>query len=168
MDEFETRKRELLQPLLLEAGAGLMDCQSFEFGIALLLFHFGRLGVAGLDPSKIELILSNTDKKTAGQLISLLKKHLTMSDGFDQKLSDALAARNELIHRVLIDNAESLVREEGREELLKRVRQLRKTVRAADQLLRPFILAFGEALDGIRHADLEAEVRALFGGQPTG
>lgn len=37
MSELENEKRELLTPLLFEAGAALMDCQRFEHGIALFL-----------------------------------------------------------------------------------------------------------------------------------
>jgi len=168
VDAFEAQKRDLLQPLLFEAGAGLMDCQAFEFGIALLLFHFARLGTPGLDPSKIESILNNSDKKTSGQLIRLLRQRLSISDGIDHALSEALTARNELVHRVLIDNIESVLRHEDREKLVKHVRHLRRTVRAADQMLRPFIAAFNEALDGVSQAKIEAEARALFGHPGTG
>ena len=58
MDDFEAKKRELLQPVLFEAGAALMDCQGFEYGVALLLFHFGRLGTLGLDPDKLADVLA--------------------------------------------------------------------------------------------------------------
>ena len=41
MSTFEAR-RGLLGPVLFEAGGGLMDCQGFELGVALLLLHFSR------------------------------------------------------------------------------------------------------------------------------
>jgi hypothetical protein len=168
VDTFEAQKRELLQPLLFEAGAGLMDCQAFEFGIALLLFHFARLGTTGLDSLKIEQILNNSDKKTAGQLVRLLRERLSISNGIDRALTHALAARNELVHRVLIDNVEAVMSEGEREKLVKHVRHLRRTVRAADQMLRPFVLALNEALDGVKQAEVEAEARVLFGRAATG
>ncbi|MFT4578699.1 MAG: hypothetical protein ACI9UO_001522, partial [Nitrospinales bacterium] len=44
MDEFEQKKREILQPIYFEAGAALFDCQAFEYGISYLLYLFARFG----------------------------------------------------------------------------------------------------------------------------
>lgn len=49
MDQFEKRKRKVLQPIFFEAGAALFDCQSFEYGIAYLLYLLARFGAGGLD-----------------------------------------------------------------------------------------------------------------------
>lgn len=162
MDEFEARKRELLKPLLFEAGAALLDCQGLEYGVALLLFHFARLGCVGLDPQKVSLILENQDKKTAGQLITMLKKHVTVSEDLELSLEDALVARNALIHRVLIDNIERVYNTETRAELVKEIRALRAKVKHADKKLQPFIYAFNEALDGLDQKSFEAEVKSSF------
>ena len=153
------QKKELLQPLLFEAGAGLLDCQGFEFSVSLLLFHLARLGTIGLDPTKVSLILENQDKKTAGQLIMLLKKHAKVSEEIETALEAALAARNTLIHRVLIDNIEQVSQAETRASLLLEIRALRTTIQKAKKLLHPFIVAFGEALDGVEHQKIEQEVR---------
>jgi len=125
MNEFGNQKKELLQPLLSEAGAGLLDCPGFELGVALLLFHLARLGFSGLDPTKVLLILENQDKKTAGQLIVLLKKHVKVSEGIETALEEALAARNTLIYRVLIDNIEQVAQAETRASLVLKIRALR-------------------------------------------
>ena len=61
-EHVEARKKELLQPVLFEAGGGLMDCQGFELGVALLLLHFSRLGTRGLAPEKVYLILEDKEK----------------------------------------------------------------------------------------------------------
>jgi len=53
MNEFEKRKREVLQPIYFEAGAALFDCQSFEYGIAYLLYLFARFGAEGLDTKNV-------------------------------------------------------------------------------------------------------------------
>jgi len=161
MSDFEARKKELLQPLLFEAGAALMDCQGFEFGIALLLFHFSRLGTQGLDPKKVSLIMEDKDKKTAGQLIAMLKKHLTVSDGIKTALEEALVARNRLIHRILIDNVEQIPQATKRASLVKEIRSLRSKVQKADKMLRPFINSFSEALDGVEYKKLELEFKQL-------
>lgn len=161
MTDFEARKKELLQPVLFEAGAALLDCQGFEFGVALLLFHFSRLGAKGLDPEKVSLILDDKEKKTAGQLIAMLKKHLTVSEGIETALEEALVARNYLIHRALIDNVEQLERAETRAALVKEIRRLRSKVRKADTMLGKFTMAFSKALDGVDPQKMEQELKQL-------
>jgi hypothetical protein len=161
VDDFEARKKELITPLLIEAGAALCDCQQFEFGIALLLFHFSRLGSDGLDTANILLILDNKAKKTAGQLIVMFKKHLKLSPGIEEALEAALSARNFLIHRSLIDNAEQFAKADTRMALIKEIRRSRAKVQKADKMLQPFILGLSAALDGVEHAKIEMEVRDL-------
>jgi hypothetical protein len=162
MDEFDRKKIELLRPLMFEVGAALMDCQGMEYGIALLLFHFARMGNPGLDPAALSRVLDNQDKKTAGQLIHLLKKHMKVSPGIEAALAEGLDARNLIVHRVLIDNVESFPFPEKRAQLTKNIRALRRKVRHADKLLQPFIVGLSEVLDGVKQDELEKEIRELF------
>jgi len=161
VDEFEVRKRRLFQPLFFEAGAALLDCQTFEYVVGLLLYYLGLHGHPELDYEKIGLILDNVDKKTAGQLIAMLKKHIVVSEGIEQALEHALTARNQLIHRVLVDNIEKIVREEPRAAIVKEVRRLRGQVRACEKVLRPFLQYFEELL-GVKHEELERQIRENF------
>jgi len=162
MDEFDKKKKELLQPLMFEAGAALLDCQHLEYGVALLLFYFARLGAPGLDVSALARVMENKDKKTLGQLIHLLKKSLKVSPGIEIGLKEGLDARNMIVHRVLADNVESFPFPEKRAALVREVRRLRRKVRDADGLLKPFIVGFSKTLDGVNQEELEKEVRALF------
>jgi len=162
MDEFEKKKRELLRPLMFEAGAALLDCQHMEHGLALLLFHLSRLGFTVLTPEETFRIMDNQDKKTLGQLIHLLKKHTTVSPGIETALAEGLSARNIIVHRVLADNVEMFPKPETRAQLIKEVRRLRRKVRDADKILNPFIEAFSAALDGVQREKMEEEIKALF------
>jgi hypothetical protein len=162
MDEFDKKKLELLRPLMFEVGAAMLDCQGMEYGLALLLFHFSRLGTNGLSPKDTSLILDNQDKKTAGQLIRMLTKHVTVSPGIERALEEGLHARNVIVHRVLIDNVEMFIHLHTRAKLIKEIRVLRRKVRAADKALSPFINAFSAVLDGVEHEQIEKEVKALF------
>jgi len=146
--DFEAKKRELLSPLYVEAGAALFDCQGFEYGIALMLHHFARLGVTGLDPSQTTAIMEDEEKKTAGQLMRMLKKHFEVSDAMEESLSSALKARNRIVHRILIDNAEKIPNQEMRNELIKEIRRLRSTIRNADNSIREIVNALSKAIDG--------------------
>ena len=162
MDEdFEKKKLELLRPLYFEAGAALMDCQHLEYGVALLLFHFARLGNPGLDLGALTRVMDNQDKKSLGQLIQMMKKNLRVSTGIEAALKEGLDARNLIVHRILADNVESFPHPEKRAALIKEIRRLRRKVRDAEKMLRPFVMAFSEAV-GVNQEEMEKEVKALF------
>lgn len=100
MDEFEKRKREVLQPIFFEAGAGLYDCQGFEYSVAYLLFLLSRLGVPGLNPADTMAILDHEAKKTAGQLVALLRQRTTLSDGIEEALEPISVGRKHKVRRL--------------------------------------------------------------------
>ena len=162
MDEFETRKREVLQPIYCEAGAALFDCQSFEYGIAYLLYLFARFGADGLDVKNAVAILEDEEKKTAGQLIGLLKKHLKVSQGLEEALTKALKARNKLIHRYLAENVDRMVTTSEQEKIVKEIRALRSQVRKAHQNLEPFVKSLAKMLDGISIDDVTNSAKGKF------
>jgi hypothetical protein len=162
MDEFEEQKRNILQPIYFEAGAALLDCQSFEFGIAYLLYLYSRCGMTGLATVRAESILDNEEKKTAGQLIFMLKQHLTVSDGIEENLTIALQARNKLVHRYLIENVERLFDSNQHDSLVREIRELRSKVRNSHHQLAPFVKGLAEALDGIAIDEWAAEAKTTF------
>jgi len=162
MDKDKAKINEIMTPLLAQAGAALQDCQVLEYGMGLLLLHFSRLGSKGLDPKQMFAIMENTDKKTAGQLLKLMRENLRLSPGIEQALPAALAARNRLIHRVLIDNAEGMYDVEGRTKTISEIKQLRSAVIKANKLLRPFIEGLSGALDGYdAKADRQRNIQKL-------
>jgi hypothetical protein len=162
MSEFEKQKKQVLQPIYFEAGAALFDCQSFEYAIKYLLYLFARFGAKGLDVSNTVSILENEEKKTAGQLIKLLKLHLKVSEGLEETLVDSLKARNELIHHFLINNLERIVELNEHESLLKELRSLRSRVQKSQKQLDPFIKALAEMMDGVSIDDIANEAKAKF------
>ncbi|MGB2739338.1 MAG: hypothetical protein WBC60_02140 [Cognaticolwellia sp.] len=147
MNEFEKKKKEHLNPVLFEAGAGLLDSQSFEYQIAYLLYLFAKLGVEGLTLKKTTAILDDDEKKTAGQLIGLLKKHIDVDGAAEQKLAKALKARNKLVHRFLIDNIERFVDADERILLVKEIRELRGQIRASIKSLDPLVVLLSKSVE---------------------
>ena len=162
MNEFEQRKKDLLQPIYFEAGAALFDCQSFEYGIAYLLYLFSRFGVNNLDTSLTTSIIDNEEIMTAGQLIKLLKKHVNVSGGIEENLATALKARNKLIHRYLIENVERLADPKEHENLVIEIRALRSTVRQSHKQLEPFVKAMAEMLDGLSIDEFASDAKTQF------
>ena len=165
MDEFETRKKEILQPIFFEAGAGLYDCQAFEYCVAYLLFLLSRLGVPGLDPADTIAILEHEARKTAGQLVALLRQRTTMSDGIEEALADALDARNKLIHRYFTANLERLVEPTNHSSIVKEIRRLRSRVRRVQKLLDPFMKDLAESLFGLDLQKLGDDAKRQFLGK---
>lgn len=146
--DFEKKKRELLTPLYVEAGAALFDCQGLEYGIALMLHHLARLGVTGLDPRQTTAIMEDEEKKTAGQLMKMLRKHFEVSNSMEETLSSSLKARNRIVHRILIDNAEKIPNKETRTLLIQEIRAMRTIIRDADKSVREIVNELGKAIDG--------------------
>lgn len=162
MESFEQTKREILQPIYFEAGAGLFDCQTFEYGIGYLLYLFSRLGVDGLTPERTSAILDDDEKKTAGQLIGLLKKYVQVSSGLEENLSEALKARNKLVHRYLVENIERFTDANERELIVREIRQLRGKVRTVQKSLDPFVSTLVEIVDGLNLEEFSAEAKKKF------
>ena len=162
MDEFEKRKRYLLQSIFFEAGAALFDCQSFEYGIAYLLYLFSRMGAKGLNTDKLIAILEDEEKKTAGQLIGMLKRHLEVSEEIEQSLTEALKARNKLIHRYLVENVERIAEPEEHSKIEKEIKLLRSKVRKSHKQLEPFVAALAKHLDDIDIDAVMAESKRKF------
>jgi hypothetical protein len=168
MDEFEKRKKELLTPLLVEAGAALLDCQGFEYGMGLLLFHFSRLGAKGLDPNSLNSIMEDKEKKTAGQLLAMIRKHLGPCANIVTALQEGLAARNRLIHRMLIDNIERCPDQEERRKVISEIKNLRSKVRKANESIQPFVEGLSHALDGVDAEEVRAKALSIFFGESNG
>lgn len=162
MDTFEGRKKKVLGPIFLEAGAALFDCQGFEFGIGYLLYLLSRVGAVGLDPSRCAAILDDEEKKTAGQLLGLLKSHVRVSSATEKGLVEALQSRNNLIHRYLIDNAERLVDVREHEKIVKEIRSLRAKVRKIQKELEPLVAGLAKLLDGLDMEEMHNETKRQF------
>ncbi len=163
MDDFERRKKELLGPIFFEAGAGLHDSQLFEYTVAYLLYLLSRLGVTELEVHQASAILDDDEKKTAGQLVSLLRKQVAVGDELEQILKDALVARNHLIHRFLVENIERVLDPGGIEELRVEIAALRRRVRLVQKTLDPIIKSLALLADGLSIDDVAKQARERLG-----
>lgn len=79
----------------------------------------------------------------------MFKKDRVEHQKLEKTLSEALEARNVIIHRVLVDNTEMAVNPDSRALLLKEIKNLRRKVDAANQALAPLNLAMSSFLDGV-------------------
>lgn len=160
--EFEERKKHILGPIYLEAGAALFDCQSFESSITYFLYLLGRVGTKDLNPADFAAILDGDEKKTAGQLIFLLKKKVKVSDDIEEVLSVALQARNKLIHRYLYENIERMTDFGEHEKIVAEIHALRSKVQRCQKKLDPFVKHLAMMADGLDVGSLTDEVKRKF------
>jgi hypothetical protein len=161
VDNFVSLKNEAMNPLLAQAGAGLFDAQGLEYGVALLMYYIERLNPTESLP-KIEAILDNKDKKTFGQLIRMLDSYVQKDPELEHIFREALDARNDLIHRLLIDNAEHFPSLTGRREVLAKIKAARSAMGKADAVIRPLIAELGLKLGDFDPAAYITETKANF------
>ena len=150
-----------LQELYFEAGAGLYDSQTLEYGISLLLFLLSQQGLISLKIKDTENILEGRSRETLGQLFRILKTEVSLDADTEWKLRSALKARNHLVHHSLVDNVERMCTEAGRKEVVEEIRRLRSLIQEGikcvdgflDRLIRRY---------GVTMSQLETFVRQQY------
>lgn len=149
MDNFEKTKREVLQPILIELGAGLIDGQIFEYTLKYFLYLLSKLGIEKIDYTLTIDLLEGKDKKTLGKLIEILKTSISMSDNIILNLTNALNARNYLIHNYYNENAERFAISNEYKNIKKEIISLRQKIQYGSQDLEPFIKILALKVDNI-------------------
>jgi hypothetical protein len=151
-------------PLLLSAGAGLLDCQRLEYGLGLLLLYLGKSGVSGIDVDRMRAVLDEEVVCTAGQLRKILAGKVDISPEADAVLSEGLKSRNHLVHRFLIANAGRFTEPAQMAPVIEELRQLRLKVQAAEHLVRPLVDQLSTKLDGVSLKDYQELSLRVFRG----
>ena len=153
MKTFEQLRYEAVKPILTQVGAAVYSSQRLEGAIAYLLYLLSKANAIELPTPALERILNNEDKKTAGQLIALLRKHVKLPERTESVLFTALERRNTIVHHYLTANSERMMFPKDREEMISQLRSFRDEINEAGDLLHPAISALALQVDGI---DLEA------------
>jgi hypothetical protein len=163
MKHFEETKREYLSPLMIEAGAALYDSQAFEQGLIYLLYLLSKLeGTEDLEQRSIEDILENKKKKTAGQIIGILKKHVSLTAEVEGILSDALDERNFIIHRFFTDNIERILDPKEIDNLVNDIKKRRHAMGKCRAYFDTAIKTLAEAIDGVSIDHIEKKAVETF------
>jgi hypothetical protein len=151
-----------MEPLLLSAGAGLLDCQRLEYGLGLLVLYLERLGVPGISPDRMRAVLDGQKELTAGQLARLLGDRVPVEQDLAAALADGLEARNTLIHGFLLRNFDRAVDPGTREDVLTELRALRLRVQAAEHLISPHVYRLLERVDGLTAEQMWESALSVF------
>lgn len=133
-------KKEI-RPITNVLGLAILDSQRMEYNIAfMMLLVNNELDFTDRDhDEKIDDYMLNLSKKTLGTLIRQLKNLIKVSDGFSERLEEALEARNYLAHRFLNHQGENLLTIEGRKIALELVKEKREVLYQCVFFLDPFI-----------------------------
>ena len=90
-----------------------------------LLFLLSRLGAREAQTGELFnqqraiAILENDERATAGEILGQVRKFVRLSDGINKRLTDALRARNAIVHRFFTDNVERMVDVREHEKLIR-------------------------------------------------
>lgn len=121
-----------------------------------MLLSLSVQGLIDFDVTSAVKIAEDVDKKTIGQIMSILKRHLTFSHEWENDLSEAIAARNSFVHRFLVDNLIRMATQEGRDSVTKDIRKIRRKVQTGNAVVQKIMDVLFE-----RFNLTEADVAAL-------
>jgi len=110
-------------------------CQILEQGLvnlAVALRIGGHSILAGLD---IDSLFDDKRKKTLGQLINEVSRHITISEKLENSLISALSDRNYIAHSFFVAHDIGFSSEHGRKNMIKELREIIFRVQSIDNEL---------------------------------
>lgn len=124
-----------LNPIYLEMGAAVQDCQRSELYISFIVTLLIELSDGALTEEEFSGSMEVLGSQTMGRLMEEIKEKVGFNDQAVHALRLALKARNFLIHRFYNERSDLLLTGEGRERALREVRSKRATLNAANAVL---------------------------------
>lgn len=130
--------------LYREAGEALHLAQVLEFNISTLIKLLNEYGKANIDG--IPLIVGD-DKRTLGQLIVALKKHVSIDAAGLEALTNALNERNYLAHEFFIRNVDAFQGEFSSARASKDIKERAKIIAIGTAITSSFVQGLCKALN---------------------
>jgi uncharacterized protein YPO0396 len=148
-------------PIYLEMGAAVQDCQRLELYISFIVTLLIDLSGGTLSDDEFKGYLDNLGSHTMGHLIEEIKKKVGFTDEAVEALRKALRARNFLIHRFYNVRSDLFLTQLGRDKALKEIRQKREAIVAAAAMLDP-VMSDLIRMKGIDIEQIKDEVARRF------
>ena len=126
-----------LNPIYLEMGAAVQDCQRVELYISFIVTLLIDQSDGALTEAEFRGSMEMLGSHTLGHLMEEIKKKVGFTDESVRSLRQALKARNFLIHRFYNARSDLLLTHEGREKALEEIRAKRATLNTASAMLDP-------------------------------
>lgn len=150
-----------LNPIYLEMGAAVQDCQRIELCISFIITLLIELSGGTLSDHQFRGSMETLGGQTFGRLLEEIKKKVGFRDEAVEALHKALRARNFLIHRFYNERSDLLLTQEGRDKALKEIQRKRDEIILATSLLDP-VMNDLVRLKGIDVDRLRSEVAQKF------
>lgn len=143
-----------LAPVYAEFGAAVHDTQVLEFGLILLMALATRYEDADFGSNAVESLSSADAGKTVGELFRAVRKKEHFTSPERKAIHKAIRLRNDLVHRFMVQKVESLLTQEGRQELVNEIRAIRQAVQSGDRivasLIDRYLEEYGTSLDELQ------------------
>ncbi len=126
-----------LNPIYLEMGAAVQDCQRIELYISFIVTLLIDLSDGDLTEDQFRGSMETLGAQTMGRLMEEIKQKVGFTDESVRELRKALKARNFLIHRFYNERSDLLLTNEGRDRALREIRTKRAALNTANAMLDP-------------------------------
>ncbi|QXE89309.1 hypothetical protein [Geomonas subterranea] len=150
-----------LNPIYLEIGAAVQDCQRIELYISFIVTLLIDLSDGDLTEDQFRGSMESLGAQTMGRLMEEIKQKVGFTDESVHALRKALKARNFLIHRFYNERSDLLLSNEGREKALREIRAKRTALNTANAMLDP-VMKDLIRLKGIDMDQFRAELEQQF------
>jgi len=150
-----------LNPIYLEMGAAVQDCQRLELYISFIVTLLIELSGGTLSDHEFQGSMEALGSQTLGRLMDEIKKKVGFTDEAVHALRKAQRARNFLIHRFYNERSNLMMSQSGREKALREIREKRAGINLANALLDP-VMNDLVRLQGIDLEQFRSEVEQRF------
>lgn len=150
-----------LNPIYLEMGAAVQDCQKLELYISFIITLLIELSGGTLSDHQFRGSMETLGSQTLGRLLEEIKRKVGFRDEAVEALHKALRARNFLIHRFYNERSSLLLSQEGRDRALKEIGRKRAEINLANAMLDPVMNDLVQ-LKGIDVARFRSELEQKF------
>ncbi len=113
-----------IKEVYAQFGLVMYQVQCFERTLAILLVTAYAPDLQEITRSQYEELLGKYFQRTLGTLINQLREFITISRQLETSLSRALQKRNWLVHRYFWERAITFMKEDGREQMIKELREI--------------------------------------------
>ena len=150
-----------LNPIYLEMGAAVQDCQRLELYISFIVTLLIELSGGTLSDHEFQGSMEALGSQTLGRLMDEIKKKVGFTDEAVHALRKAQRSRNFLIHRFYNERSKLLLSQAGREKALGEIQEKRADINLANALLDP-VMNDLVRLQGIDLERFRSEVEQRF------
>ena len=156
----EALKKDLTH-IYHEVGAIVQASQHMEFSIGYCLTILKELELGPLSNDEFDTSMAKFSKIVFGRLIGELKKVIKVDEDLEDVLMLTLKERNFIIHNFFSDDPELFKTQQGRQDLLTRIKQARANIDRGFKVIDALTIELMQ-INGLSIEDVMADVESSF------